>query len=199
MWCTSLPVSPPIIHYSVSLFFNLHLRTCLLILERAREGEKHQCERETLISCLLYMPDRELNLQLRHVPWLGIEPTNFWFSKQLSYTSQGHYSLKKKNLWTESRMIWGSWWWNADHGRSLLSSPRKVKEIEALGFVTGGTSFAVHLGSGPQKRLLSVLFRILSSFLALKTLGGGRSSDWIFKVNFFWRYIFFYLNFKVIS
>ena len=32
------------------------------------EGEKHQCERETLIGCLLYAPDKVSNQQLRHVP-----------------------------------------------------------------------------------------------------------------------------------
>ena len=50
-----------------------------MILERGegreKEGEKHQCERETLIDCLLYMPqlgtepaNQGLNLQTRHVP-----------------------------------------------------------------------------------------------------------------------------------
>ena len=41
--------------------------------EGEREGEKHQCERETLISCLLHNPNWGLNLQPRHVPLLGIE------------------------------------------------------------------------------------------------------------------------------
>ena len=44
------------------LFFNPHLRMCLLILER----EKHRCESKTLIGCLPCMPR------------LGIEPTSFW-------------------------------------------------------------------------------------------------------------------------
>ena len=38
-------------------------------------------------------PSWGLNLQPRHVPWLGIKPTTFWFtgpcSNQLSHTSQG--------------------------------------------------------------------------------------------------------------
>ena len=48
-------------------FKNSHSRTCLLILERGkeeeREGEKHPCERETLIGCLWYVfPDQESKL-----------------------------------------------------------------------------------------------------------------------------------------
>ena len=42
-----------------TFFFNLHLRTFVLILERGekrREGEKHQCERETMSGCLLHEP-----------------------------------------------------------------------------------------------------------------------------------------------
>ena len=45
------------------------------------EGEKHQCERETLIGCLSYMPPpgTKPNPQPRHVPWLGIELVTFRF------------------------------------------------------------------------------------------------------------------------
>ena len=37
-------------------FFSPHPRICLLIWERERNREKHWCERETLIGCLLYTP-----------------------------------------------------------------------------------------------------------------------------------------------
>ena len=46
-------------------FFYPHSRICFLI------------ERETLIGCLLYMPDQGSNPQPRYVPWPGIEPTAF--------------------------------------------------------------------------------------------------------------------------
>ena len=38
------------------------------------EGEKHWCERETLISCLPYTSWPGPNLPHRHVPWLGTNP-----------------------------------------------------------------------------------------------------------------------------
>ena len=47
------------------LVFNPHPMICLLILERKRERERGS-ERETMISCLLHMPQP------------GIEPTTFW-------------------------------------------------------------------------------------------------------------------------
>ena len=44
----------------------------LFIFERGREGEregeKHQCVRETSTSCLLHAPNWGLSLQPRHVP-----------------------------------------------------------------------------------------------------------------------------------
>ena len=56
---------------------------CLLIfIERKRggkEGQKHQCERETSTGCLLYAPWLGPNLQPWHVPWLRIKPATFHF------------------------------------------------------------------------------------------------------------------------
>ena len=37
--------------------------------EREREWGKHQCERKTSSGCLPMLPDWELNLQPRYVPW----------------------------------------------------------------------------------------------------------------------------------
>ena len=66
----------------ISFFDNPHWRICSLKnwfeRERKREREKHQCERETSICCLQYMPDPGLNLQPMCVLWLGIELTTFW-------------------------------------------------------------------------------------------------------------------------
>ena len=45
--------------------------------EGEREGEKHWCARETLIGCLLHTSNWRSGPQLRHVPWLGIEPVTF--------------------------------------------------------------------------------------------------------------------------
>ena len=60
---------------------------------RGRDGDKHQCERETSIGWLLHMPWPGTKLQSRHVPSLGIKPTTFGFtgsySNQLNHTSQG--------------------------------------------------------------------------------------------------------------
>ena len=52
--------------------------------EGEREGEKHQCVRETSISCLFYAPNQGPGLQPRHVPSLGIEPATSWFTGLLS-------------------------------------------------------------------------------------------------------------------
>ena len=48
--------------------------------EKEKEGEKHQCARETSISCLSYTPNQGPNQQSRHVPWLGMEQTTFRFA-----------------------------------------------------------------------------------------------------------------------
>ena len=50
--------------------------------EGEREGEKHWCVRDTLISCLSHSPNWGPGLQPRHVPWLGIEPAAFQFTGQ---------------------------------------------------------------------------------------------------------------------
>ena len=44
--------------------------------EREREGEKHQCVRDTWLP-LTHTPCWGPGLQPRHVPWLGIEPATF--------------------------------------------------------------------------------------------------------------------------
>ena len=66
------------------IFFNPYPRICLLILEgerrrkeeREREREKHQRERETLIGCLLNMPQS------------GIEPTTLGICPDQGSNSQ---------------------------------------------------------------------------------------------------------------
>ena len=70
----------------LSLFLNLHLRICLLILEREEVGggkrEKYRCERETSISCLPYAPllgifwgTRWCSNRLSHRPGLDSSPS----------------------------------------------------------------------------------------------------------------------------
>ena len=48
--------------------------------EGEREGEKHQCERDTSIGYLSHNPNWGPSPQPRHVPWSGIEPATFWFT-----------------------------------------------------------------------------------------------------------------------
>ena len=48
--------------------------------EEEREGEKHWCVRDTLITCLSHAPSRGPGPQPRHVPWWGIEPAAFHFA-----------------------------------------------------------------------------------------------------------------------
>ena len=78
------------------LFYFIFLKILFIFSKRGRkgerEGEKHWCERETLISCLLHTPNWGPGLQPRHVPWLGIETTTFWCigwcSNQLSHPAR---------------------------------------------------------------------------------------------------------------
>ena len=47
--------------------------------EGDREGEKHWCEREISIGCLLHAPSWEPGLQSRHMPRWRIEPATLLF------------------------------------------------------------------------------------------------------------------------
>ena len=84
----------------LSFFFNLHSRTCLLILERG-EGREKERERnisvmgETSISCLSYAPDPG---------WSPGQGSNLrpcfmgWWSNQLSHTGQSQPPFPLKAL-----------------------------------------------------------------------------------------------------
>ena len=51
--------------------------------EGEKEGEKHQCKRETLTGCPSYTPQMGgLNPQPRHVPWPEIETFGLWDDAQ---------------------------------------------------------------------------------------------------------------------
>ena len=52
--------------------------------EGEKEGEKHQCVRETWIGCLFLLHDLGPGLQPRHVTWQRIELATFWFAGQCS-------------------------------------------------------------------------------------------------------------------
>ena len=64
-----------------------------------REGEKHWCEKYWLVASHMY-PKSGLNLQPRHVPWLGIEPVTFQFLGQcptkLHWSGQTYFLLSHK-------------------------------------------------------------------------------------------------------
>ena len=66
-----------------SILFSKFLNILFIYSQREgeRDGEKHQCVRETLIriaSCT--RPTQGPNRQPRHVPWPGIEPATFYFA-----------------------------------------------------------------------------------------------------------------------
>ena len=86
-------------------FLSLHKDIFSLLLEREEAGrernvdvrEKHQF----VVSCIC--PYQGSNLQTRHVPWLGTEPTTFppteRHSNQLNHTSQGNYVCFEQLFW----------------------------------------------------------------------------------------------------
>ena len=69
--------------------------------------EEHQCEKESSIGCLLYVPDWGSNVQPMFLPWQGFEPKTFccmgWQSNQLRpllQVSQSHFYICRKNDFT---------------------------------------------------------------------------------------------------
>ena len=65
------------------LYLFLIFRKIYLFLERGEGREKERretCVRDTLIGCLLHNLNWVPGLQLRHVPWLGIELATFQFT-----------------------------------------------------------------------------------------------------------------------
>ena len=80
---------------SVSLYLCQHLLFSERGGEGERNGEKHQCVRDTLISCLSYHPNWGPGLQPRHVPWLGIELATFWFIGRHSV----HWTTPARAFW----------------------------------------------------------------------------------------------------
>ena len=89
-----------------------YLRTCSLILEKGEgrvrerkgEGEKHQCERETSIHCLLYAPRGGTEPSAAACALTRNRTITFWFmgwcSNQLSHTDQGHHTEYLKDLYS---------------------------------------------------------------------------------------------------
>ena len=83
---------------NILLVFSPSSENMLIDVERGkgreREREKNIDVKERHWSIASHTHDDQgLNSQLRHVPWLGIEPLTFWFMrwyhKQLSHTIQG--------------------------------------------------------------------------------------------------------------
>ena len=84
-WCYAINVKVHSFFFLSFFFFlpsflpNPHWIICLLIFRERGNGER---ERGTPIGCLQYVPRYRhwgSNLQPRFVPWLGSEPTTFWF------------------------------------------------------------------------------------------------------------------------
>ena len=66
-------------YWELSFFFK-NIFFLLLILEKGKKRERNVHVREkhqSVASCT--RPDWGLNPHPRHVPWLGIKPTTFWF------------------------------------------------------------------------------------------------------------------------
>ena len=64
-----------------------------------RERDGRQCERETLIACLPYVPGLGMNPQHRSVPWPGIEPAAFLvYGMMLQPTEPPHRTNKKRSI-----------------------------------------------------------------------------------------------------
>ena len=65
----------------IIIFFNSHLRTYLLILDREKRGEREKNidvkeKHQSVVSFT-----RELDPQPRYVPWPGIKLANFWCTR----------------------------------------------------------------------------------------------------------------------
>ena len=66
--------------------------------EREREREKYGCKRETWIGCSHTHPDWGSNQQPSYVPYLGIEPANFWCTgKKISYGKNAQHVISHLN------------------------------------------------------------------------------------------------------
>ena len=70
------------------LFFSFLIFYLFIFIERRREGEregeKHQCVRDTPIGHLSHTPNWGPGPQPRHVPWLGMDLMTFRFAGQHS-------------------------------------------------------------------------------------------------------------------
>ena len=69
---------------------------------REKEGEKHQCARDTSIGCLLHAPNWVPGLKPRHVPWLGIETATLLCRQALnplSHTNEGVFVRFYQCFW----------------------------------------------------------------------------------------------------
>ena len=64
-----------IMYFVLSFFLSLFLKILFIFIDRKREGEKHQCARETWISCHMLAPSLGPDLQTRRAPWPGINRT----------------------------------------------------------------------------------------------------------------------------
>ena len=122
--------------------------------EGEKEGEKHECEKHRSVASHT-CPDQGPNLQPRHVPWLGTEPTTFqstgWCSNNWATPARA------KNVFKE----YAIWYWYRNqflYQRKSINSSGLLKNASAffaldLGHFTGSFSICALCGGGCGWRL----------------------------------------------
>ena len=130
----------------IYLFIYPHLKTCLLILERGEGTEKEKKtnidarEKHQLVASCMH-PWQGLNLQPRHMSWLGIELATFHFTRRCPsnwatparahFPSRGRNGTcpRSQNQWVAQRAFTSKSFRLQTHPLSalLLSSCHEVK------------------------------------------------------------------------
>ena len=89
-WVNWFLISHKSVDWMGSSFFNPHPRICFYWFWKERKGERERKKHWLVASHMC--PDWWLNPQPRYVPWLGIEPSIFWYmglcANKLSYPAR---------------------------------------------------------------------------------------------------------------
>ena len=85
---------------------------------KGKEGEKHHCTRETLICCLLYIPQPVTKPATKHVSWPGMKLATFHSAERLP--SESHQSGLSSFSLTQTTKHAGSVPLNSFHSSLIL-------------------------------------------------------------------------------